>query len=60
MNIVGVPVKVSDVSIILTSVEHDEVNEVSYREGAPDSQLVTVSLIPRCSTEYSPNRFIST
>ena len=45
MDVVGVPVQVSDASIVLPSVQHDEVDQVSYGEGSPYAKLRNVSII---------------
>ena len=40
MDIVGVPVQVSDTAVVLTGVEHDQIEKVSNGEVTPDTEVV--------------------
>lgn len=40
MNVVRVPVEVSDTAIVLAGVEHDKIHEITDLEVTPDSKIV--------------------
>lgn len=40
MNVVGVPVKVGERSVIMTCIEHDQIEQRPDGEGSPDTEIV--------------------
>ena len=40
MDVVGVPVQISDGSIVLSGIKHDQIEERSNGEAAPDTEVV--------------------
>lgn len=40
VNVIGVPVKIGDGAVVLTSVEHDQVEQTTNAEASPDTEVV--------------------
>ena len=56
MDVIGIPVQISDGPIVLTSVEHDEVKQCADGKASPNPQIVVhLNLADRHPLEISSN-----